>query len=122
MHLGKKPFENIVGKGEIACTGNVSFSHDVFYSIKAEIIIFVPCSLSSANTFNLVLVQILVRGNGLRVLYCKTLQTLGMLLTKICLNTVKNDCKVSLDLLLFTDSCRPSCDVPQSSSNVQTVS
>ena len=67
MHLGKKPFENIVGKGEIACTGNVSFSHDVFYSIKAEIIIFVPCSLSSANTFNLVLVQILVRGNGLRV-------------------------------------------------------
>ena len=31
--LGKKPFENIVGKGEIACTSNFSFSHSVFYSI-----------------------------------------------------------------------------------------
>ena len=30
----KKPFENIVGKGEIACTSNFSFSHNVFYSIK----------------------------------------------------------------------------------------
>ena len=27
-------FENIVGKGEIACTSNFSFSHNVFYSIK----------------------------------------------------------------------------------------
>ena len=32
--LGKKPFENIVGKGEIACTSNFSFSHNIFYSIK----------------------------------------------------------------------------------------
>ena len=30
---GKKPFENIVGKGEIACRSNFSFSHNVFYSI-----------------------------------------------------------------------------------------
>ena len=30
----KKTFENIVGKGEIACTSNFSFSHNVFYSIK----------------------------------------------------------------------------------------
>ena len=27
MRLGKKPFENIVGNGEIACTSNFSFSH-----------------------------------------------------------------------------------------------
>ena len=32
--LGKKPFENIVGKGEIACTSNFSLSDNVFYSIK----------------------------------------------------------------------------------------
>ena len=32
--LGKKPFENIVGKGETACTSNFSFSHNVFHSIK----------------------------------------------------------------------------------------
>ena len=32
--LGKKPFENIVGKGKIACTSNFSFSHNVFYSIR----------------------------------------------------------------------------------------
>ena len=34
MGLKKKPFENNVGKGEIACTSNFSFSHYVFYSIK----------------------------------------------------------------------------------------
>ena len=32
--LVKKPFENIVGKGEIACTSNFSFSRNIFYSIK----------------------------------------------------------------------------------------
>ena len=32
--LGKKPFENIVRKGEIACTSNFSFSYNVFSSIK----------------------------------------------------------------------------------------
>ena len=31
---GKKPFENTVGKGEIACTSNFSFPHNVFNSIK----------------------------------------------------------------------------------------
>ena len=30
----KEAFENIVGKGEIACTSNFSFSHNVFYSVK----------------------------------------------------------------------------------------
>ena len=34
MGLEKKPFENIVGKAEIACTSNFSFSHNVFYFIK----------------------------------------------------------------------------------------
>ena len=32
--LREKHFETIVGKGEIACTRNFSFSHNVFYSIK----------------------------------------------------------------------------------------
>ena len=32
--LEKKPFENIVEKGEIACPSNFSFSHNVFYPIK----------------------------------------------------------------------------------------
>ena len=45
--LGKKPFEKIVGKGEIAC------------------IIFVTFNLSSANAFNLVWSKILSCGNGL---------------------------------------------------------
>ena len=30
----KEAFKNIAGKGEIACTSNFSFSHNVFYSIK----------------------------------------------------------------------------------------
>ena len=47
MGLGKKNFENIVGKGEIACTGNFSFFHNVFFSIK-DIIIFVTFNLLSA--------------------------------------------------------------------------
>ena len=34
MGLGEKPFENIVGKGEIACTINFSFSYNVFYPVK----------------------------------------------------------------------------------------
>ena len=32
--LGRKHIENILGKGEIACTSNFSFSQNVFYSIK----------------------------------------------------------------------------------------
>ena len=31
---GNEAFENIVGKGEIACTSNFSFFHSVFYFIK----------------------------------------------------------------------------------------
>ena len=49
MSLGEKPFENIVGKGEIACT----------------IIIFVTFNLSPANAFNLAWSKILSCGNGL---------------------------------------------------------
>ena len=64
MGLGKKHLENIVGKGEIACTSNLSFSHNVFYS-KSEIIIFVTFNLSSANAFNLAWSKILPCGNVL---------------------------------------------------------
>ena len=42
-------------KGEITCTSNFSFSHNVFYSIKeskTEIIIFVTFNLSSATIFS----------------------------------------------------------------------
>ena len=35
-----KPFEYIVGKGEIVCTNNFSFSHNVFYSIKGRNYLF----------------------------------------------------------------------------------
>ena len=61
MRLGKKSFGNIVGKGEIACTSNFSFSHNVFYSfshnvfystlLKTEIIIFVTFNFFSHNVF-----------------------------------------------------------------------
>ena len=53
MGLGKKPSENIVGKGEIACTSNFSFSHNVFHSIKERNYDF--CYVSRLqNAFNLV--------------------------------------------------------------------
>ena len=63
---GKKPFENIVGKGKIACTSNFTFSHNVFTLSRIEIIIFVTFNLPSANAFNLVCSKILLCGNGLR--------------------------------------------------------
>ena len=65
MGLGTKPFENIVGKGEIACTSNFSFSHKFSTLSKTNIIIFVTFNLSSADAFNLVWSKILSCGNGL---------------------------------------------------------
>ena len=63
--LRKKPSENIVGKGEIACTSNFSFSHNVSFSIKDSDYHFFRINLSSANAFNLVWSEILLCGNGL---------------------------------------------------------
>ena len=68
MGFGNKPFENIVGKGEIACTSNFSFSHNIFYSIKGRNYHFCYNQLqfvTSANAFNLVWSEILLCGNGL---------------------------------------------------------
>ena len=53
MGLEKKLFENIVGKGEIACTSNFSFFHNVFYFIR-QMIVFVTFDSLSAKSFNLV--------------------------------------------------------------------
>ena len=54
----KRPFENIVGKGEIACKRNFFFS-DMFSTLsKTELIIFVTFNLSSAlKCFQFGLVQ-----------------------------------------------------------------
>ena len=60
--LEKEPFENIVGKGEIACTCNFSFSHNVFYSIKHRNYHVCYTEFVSAIAFNL----IWSFGNGLR--------------------------------------------------------
>ena len=62
--LGKKPFENIVRKREIACA--ISPFSTMFSTVsKTEIIIFVSFNLLSANAFNLVWSKILC-GNGLK--------------------------------------------------------
>ena len=56
MPLGNKPFENTVGKGEIARnqqTSNFSFSHSVFYLFKELSAIFIKIKLSSADSFSL---------------------------------------------------------------------
>ena len=58
--LGKKPIENIVGKGEIACTSNFSFSHIVFYSIKYRNYHFCYISFVVCKCFQFGLVQNLV--------------------------------------------------------------
>ena len=80
--LGKKPFENIVEKGEIACTSNFSFSHNVFSSIKDRNYHFLLYfNLSSANAFNLVLSKILLCGNGLNkllLLKCSCILTIAV--------------------------------------------
>ena len=68
--FGKRPFENTVGKVEIACKSNFFFSHHVFYSIKDRndhfSYIFVTFNLLSANASNLVWSKILSCGNGLK--------------------------------------------------------
>ena len=64
---GKKPFENIVGKREIACTSNFFFSTMFSTLSKTEMIIFVRFNLSSTNAFNLVWFKILFCGNGLKM-------------------------------------------------------
>ena len=84
MTLGKKPFENIVGKGEIAYTSNFSLSHNIFYFIKDRNYHFVTFNLSSANAFNLVWSKILSSGNGL------TLQTRSQL---VCLSCHSEGCR-----------------------------
>ena len=66
-HLGKKPFENIVGKGEIACTSNFSFSPLCFLLYQRQKLSFL-LHLSSAIAFNLVWSKLLSCRNGLRVL------------------------------------------------------
>ena len=50
--LGKKPFENIVAKGENA--GSIfSFAHNVFYPSKTKFQLLFVFNLSSANAFDL---------------------------------------------------------------------
>ena len=66
MGLGKKPFESIVEKGEIACTSNFSFPTMFSTLSKTEMIILVTFNLSSANAFNLVWSKILSCENGLK--------------------------------------------------------
>ena len=53
-----------MGKGEIACTSNFSFSHNVFLLYQRQIL-SILLHLSSANAFNLVWSKILLCGNGL---------------------------------------------------------
>ena len=56
MCLGKKLFENIMGKGEIACTSNFSFSHNVFNSIKdrnyISFLLHLICRLQMLSTWS----------------------------------------------------------------------
>ena len=66
MSLGKKPFENIVGKGEIACTSNSPFPTMFSTLSKTEIIIFVTFNLSSENAFSLVWCKNFSCENGLK--------------------------------------------------------
>ena len=64
--LGKKPFENIVGKGENAVHQHFLLFPKCFLLLsKTEMIISVIFILSSANAFNLDKVKILTSGNGL---------------------------------------------------------
>ena len=63
------PFENIVGKGEIAGYQHFSFSNNVFYSTKKKIIILATLNLSSANPFSLVQSKILLFGKELHFLF-----------------------------------------------------
>ena len=65
MPLGNKPSENIVGKGEMACTSNFSFCHNVFYSIKDRNYHFCYIWYVFCKCFQFGLVQILSCGNGI---------------------------------------------------------
>ena len=57
FYMGKKPFENTVGKGELLVQAISPFP-SVFSTLsKTEIIIFVTFNLSSANAFSFGLVQ-----------------------------------------------------------------
>ena len=64
--LGKKPFENIVGKEKLLVQAISPFPTMFSTLSKTEIIIFVTFNLLSANAFSLVLSKILLAGNGLR--------------------------------------------------------
>ena len=66
--LEKKPFENIVGKGENAETSIFSFSHNVFYPIRERNHHFSNINLSSANAFNMDLSENLLGGKRLHIL------------------------------------------------------
>ena len=50
----KKAFENIVEKEKLLVNSNFSFSSNVFYPMKTEMIILAKFNLSSANALNLV--------------------------------------------------------------------
>ena len=62
----KKPFENIVGKGENAVTSIFSFSHNVFYLSPRIFLFLIIFILSSANAFNLDQSKNLSFSKGLR--------------------------------------------------------
>ena len=64
MCLQYKPFENTVGKEEIAITSNFSFSHSVLYPFKEISAIFTTLKLSSANSFSLEESKICYLGKG----------------------------------------------------------
>ena len=64
MILGKKPFENIVGKGENA--GNQHFLTVFSTQSVTPIIILTTFKVSSANTFKLDWPQILLSGKELK--------------------------------------------------------
>ena len=63
----KKPFQNIVGKGENAGNQHFLLFPQFFLLLsKTEIIIYVTFILLSANAFNLEKVKLLLSGNELK--------------------------------------------------------
>ena len=84
MGLGKKPSENIVGKGEIA------FKSNVFYTIKDRNYQFCY-NLSSASASNLVWFKILLCGNGLR----KFSQSVPQKTAVLLINLVAGSCDLN---------------------------
>ena len=53
MTLYKKPFETIVGKGEMLTTINFSFSHNVLHVVKDRFFFFFLLHLSTTAHFSL---------------------------------------------------------------------